>query len=81
MTVNLPEHLTVNEAERSAACSACDTSVTVPGQSFGPITAETMVATFLLQHTTHNRAGVANGLTRGGRPTSAARLALLGGAS
>lgn len=75
--MRLPTHITLNERTRGADCSACGMSVNVPGPKFGPIPAETMIATFVTQHAVHSRKGRPSGLTAGGLPTPAALAALL----
>jgi hypothetical protein len=65
-------HITIDEAEGKADCSVCKTGVTAP-PSFGGIPRSDMLASFLVLHSVHTKAGVASGLTAAGRPSNAAR--------
>lgn len=69
-------HITIDEDAGKADCSICQTGMTVPGPSFGPISRTTMIATFLIQHATHTKSGLASGLTAAGNPTNAAARAV-----
>jgi hypothetical protein len=70
-------HITLNEGTGNADCAVCKTGVTCPPM-FGPIPASDMLAAFVVQHSTHTKAGVANGLTATGRASKAARTVLGG---
>lgn len=70
MTLDL-SHIVINEAEGKGDCSVCQTGVTAP-PSFGGISRTNMLASFLVQHSVHTKAGVAAGLTATGRPSKAA---------
>lgn len=69
--MKIPEHLTIDEDAGKADCARCQTGITAP-PSFGGVPRSNMLAAFIVQHATHTKAGVANGLTAGGRATKAA---------
>lgn len=70
-------HITVDEDAGKADCSVCHMGITAP-PSFGGIPRSDMLASFLIQHSVHTKAGNASGLTSSGKPSKAARLALMG---
>ena len=72
-------HIKLDEANGKADCSVCKTGVTAP-VSFGGIPRTDMLASFVVLHSVHTKAGVASGLTATGRPSKAAR-AKFGGAA
>jgi hypothetical protein len=67
-------HVSINEAEGKADCSVCQMGVTAP-PSFGGIPRSDMLASFIVQHSVHTKAGNPSGLTSTGRPSKAARQA------
>ena len=68
-------HIALNEAEGKADCSVCNTGITAP-RSFGGIPQANMLASFVVQHSVHTKAGYASGLTASGRASKAARIAM-----
>lgn len=74
MSVDL-SHISINEAEGKADCSVCQMGVTAP-PSFGGIPRSDMLASFIVQHSVHTKAGNPSGLTDAGNPTKAARAYL-----
>ena len=68
-------HITLDEATGKADCSICGTGVTAP-PSFGGISRADMLASFVVQHVVHTKAGVASGLTSAGNPSKAAKARL-----
>ena len=68
----LPDHLLVDEAAHTAACTVCGMSVDFPSGRFGPVSASDMLAAFVVGHAVHDRAGMPNGLTPTGKPRKAA---------
>jgi len=70
--LNIPAHVTFDESTGKADCAICGIGMTAPS-SFGGIPRSNMLASFLVQHAVHSRAGVASGLTAKGDPTKAAR--------
>lgn len=73
-------HIKLDESTGSADCTICGTGVTAP-PSFGGIPQSDMLAAFVVQHSVHTKAGVANGLTPTGRPSKAAREHFAGDAA
>jgi hypothetical protein len=70
--VNIPANITLDEKAGKADCSVCHIGVTAP-PSFGGIPCSDMLAAFVVQHSTHTKAGKPSGLTASGRPSKAAR--------
>lgn len=70
-------HIRVDEAAGTADCSTCGTGIGVPAR-FGGIPRAGMLASFVVQHAVHNRAGIAVGLTAAGNAAKAARAVLAG---
>lgn len=68
-------HVTINEAEGKADCAECQTGITAP-QNFGGIPRADFLASFVIQHAVHTKAGNAKGLTAGGKPTKEAMSVL-----
>ena len=62
----LPDHLLVDEAAHTAACTVCGMSVECTSGRFGPVSATDMLAAFVVDHAVHDRAGMPNGLTPAG---------------
>ncbi len=73
--MNIPPHVTIDEANGKADCSVCGIGVTAP-ISFGGIPRSDMLASFMVQHSCHTKAGVASGLTATGRISKAGRVAM-----
>lgn len=73
--MNFPQHVTLDEDSGKADCSICGIGVTAP-LSFGGIPRSTMLASFVVQHSSHTKAGVASGLTATGRISKAGRIAM-----
>src|SRR5690606_4014406 len=59
-------HVTIDEAARTADCSVCHVGMTMPGVTFGPISATDMLAAFVVQHAVHSKRGEPAGLTTAG---------------
>ena len=72
----LPDHLLVDEAAHTAACTVCGMSVECPSGRFGPVSASDMLAAFVVGHAVHDRSGMPNGLTPTGKPRKTAIAAL-----
>ena len=68
----LPGHLLVDEAAHTASCTVCGMSVSYPSGRFGPVSASDMLTAFVVGHAVHDRSGMPNGLTPGGKPRKAA---------
>jgi hypothetical protein len=68
-------HIVMDEASGTADCSICRMGITAPS-SFGGIPLADMLASFVVQHSVHTKAGSPSGLTATGRATKAAREAL-----
>lgn len=75
-SLRIPDHITVNEAGRSADCSVCHIGVDVLSSKFGPVSWAELLASFAVQHVTHTKGGKPSGLTPGGRVSKAALSAL-----
>lgn len=73
-------HITIDEFQGKADCSICSIGATVP-ESFGGIPRSDLLASFIVQHAVHTKAGVASGLTATGRASKAARTAIQGATS
>ena len=71
-----PTHLLVDEAANTADCTVCGMSVECPSGRFGPIDATDMLAAFVVGHATHNKGGMPNGLTPGGKPRKTAEAVI-----
>lgn len=65
-------HIALDEGGGTADCAVCSMSVTVPDKSFGPIPRTDLLASFLVQHSVHTKAGRPAGLTPTGRTSKAA---------
>lgn len=76
--MKIPEHITANEGgphRYDLACTVCSMGYS-GGARFGRSSGADLAAAFIVLHATHDRKGVANGLTAGGKARPAALAAL-----